>query len=511
MRKFYSRILPALLFAAANLSVSAQVSAYSFSQSTGTYTEITGGTILATATGNSGSAGLDDVIYPIANGSFPFTFTFNGTGYTGVNVSSNGFITFGATAPGTTTYTPISATTAYAGAIAAWGGDLSSFFNISGQTGEIRWEAVGASPNREIVIQYKNMRPSFSSSTTNVYGFNFQIRLHENNNISFVYGPGSYLAGSTTISSSRQVGLRGSANTDFNNRTSTTSWTATTAGGTNSSSVSFSTSTTSPNMPPSGLTFLWTYPQPCVGPTAQPTSLTLTAGAGSVAGSFTAASPAASGYLVVRTSTNVAPAPVNGVSYSVGNSAIGYIESSSNSVSFNSVPLTPSTQYYYWVFAYNSTGCSGGPIYNLVSPLTGSATTTACGTTSGVKTIPGDYPSITAAITSLQLSGIGGSVVLELQSGYNSSAETFPIVFPVIPCASAANSITVRPATGVTASISGSAASGALIRILADNVIIDGSNNGTTSRDLTISNTSTTSPSVIHVASAGTATRTNVT
>lgn len=511
MRKFYSGILTAVLFAASSLSASAQVSAFSFSQSTGTYTEITGGTVLATATGNSGSAGLDDMIYPIANGSFPFTFNFNGTGYTGANVSSNGFITFGATAPGTTTYSPISATTAYAGAISAWGGDLNSFLNIGGQTGEIRWEAVGSSPNREIVIQYKNIRPGFSTSTTNVYGFNFQIRLHENNNISFVYGPGSYLAGSSTISGSRQVGLRGATNADFINRTSTTTWTGTTAGASNSSSVSYSTSTTTPNMPPSGLTFLWTAPQPCVAPSAQPSSLVLTPGAASIGGSFTAASPAAGGYLVVRTATNVAPVPVNGTLYTLGNSAIGYIESVGSSVSFNSVSLTPSTQYYYWVFSYNSPGCTGGPIYNMTSPLTGSATAGICATLSGVKTIPGDYATITAALSALQASGISGPVILELQSGYNSSAETFPIIFSLIPCGSNANSITVRPAAGVTTSISGSVASGALIRILADNVIIDGSNNGTSSRDLSISNTSSTSPSVIHIGSAGTNTRTNVT
>src|SRR5205085_9623368 len=123
-----------------------------------------------------------------ANGSFPFTFNFNGVGYTGCNVSTNGFITFGTTLPGTTLYTPISGTTAYDGSIAAFGGDINSVFSIASATGELRWEAVGAAPNREIVIQWQNYRPAFSTSATNAYVFDFQIRLAESGAIRVVYG-----------------------------------------------------------------------------------------------------------------------------------------------------------------------------------------------------------------------------------------------------------------------------------------------------------------------------------
>ena len=62
----------------------AQVNTYSFSQFGGTYTEITGGTVVASATGTSGTTSIDDVIFltqPI-----PFTFNFNGTGYTSYTI-----------------------------------------------------------------------------------------------------------------------------------------------------------------------------------------------------------------------------------------------------------------------------------------------------------------------------------------------------------------------------------------------------------------------------------------
>jgi hypothetical protein len=153
------------------------------------------------------SNSLDDNIYPVT---LPFQFSFNGTNYSAINVSTNGFITFGATAPATSYYTPISGTTTYAGAVSAFGRDLNSFFNIASTTGDISWGVVGTAPNREIVIQWSNFRPAYSTSTTSVYTFSFQIRLKETSNtVAVVYKSGSYLVGNTSISNTAQIGLRG--------------------------------------------------------------------------------------------------------------------------------------------------------------------------------------------------------------------------------------------------------------------------------------------------------------
>ena len=47
--------------------------------------------------------------------------------------------------------------------------------------------------------------------------------------------------------------------------------------------------------------------------------------------------------------------------------------------------------------------------------------------------------------------GLSSSVILELQSTYTSSGETFPINILNSPCLSSTNTIKIRPASGATA------------------------------------------------------------
>ena len=88
----------------------------------------------------------------------------------------------------------------------------------------------------------------------------------------------------------------------------------------------------------------------------------------------------ASGYLVVRSLTNTPPTqPVNGTTYSAGNittlgAAFSFIQSGA-STSILGTGLASNTQYYYFIYAYNSTSCLGGPVYNSVGPLIGTGTT----------------------------------------------------------------------------------------------------------------------------------------
>src|SRR5690606_27081584 len=80
-----------LLTSATALNMNAQVSAYSFAQSNGTFIPLTGATVLAAATGNTSATNLNSAIYPLT---LPFAFQFNNQSYTSLNVSTNGFITF---------------------------------------------------------------------------------------------------------------------------------------------------------------------------------------------------------------------------------------------------------------------------------------------------------------------------------------------------------------------------------------------------------------------------------
>ncbi len=121
------------------------------------------------------------------------------------------------------------------------------------------------------------------------------------------------------------------------------------------------------------------------------------------------------------------------------------------------------------------------------------------------------YTTLTAAINAYNTSCIGGPVVFSLTDATYSAAETFPLVINNNAYASATNTLTIRPAAGVTAGISGAVASGQVLKILGKYVIIDGSNNGTASRDLTITNTSATTPQVVLIGSTGTTAISHVT
>lgn len=263
--KLFTLIL-AMIFSG---KLQAQVSAYNFNQTTATYTAITGGTVVATATGTSGAASLDDVIYDLPAGTIPFSFLFDNVAYTGCKISTNGFITFGTTAPaasGTTTgYVPLSATTAYSGAASALGRNLNAYFfsGVPAQTGEIRYQTLGTTPNRVFVIQFKNFKTFNTSGATYGPVLNFQIRLSETTNgIDFVYN----CSGNFT-SSTAQVGLRGATNgfpSNINNRSvasGVNTWITSTAGTANTSTCEFSSTL----LPPSGLTYSFA-PASCPAP-----------------------------------------------------------------------------------------------------------------------------------------------------------------------------------------------------------------------------------------------------
>ncbi|MGB3005575.1 MAG: hypothetical protein WBC06_03635, partial [Chitinophagaceae bacterium] len=111
---------------------------------------------------------------------------------------------------------------------------------------------------------------------------------------------------------------------------------------------------------------------------------------------------------------------------------------------------------------------------------------------SGTYTIgpSGNFISITSAITALHTNGLANNVILELQNGYLGSVETYPIVFPSIPCQSI-YSITLRPATGTSGfSISTNNSSQTLVLDSIQNLTIDGRPGGIGSaKELTIQNT----------------------
>ncbi|MDB5203395.1 MAG: hypothetical protein JWQ27_2804 [Ferruginibacter sp.] len=152
---------------------------------------------------------------------------------------------------------------------------------------------------------------------------------------------------------------------------------------------------------------------PCTAPSAPATNLVFgTITDVSIQGSFTAATPASDGYLViVSSSASLTSNPVDGQIYSLGdNVGDGTVISNGVATSFTATGLSASTPYYFFIFPVNSV-CTGGPLYYTTTVLNGTASTVAglppCATpaaqptslvfgTPTINTIPGSFTAATA-------------------------------------------------------------------------------------------------------------------
>ncbi|QQS72346.1 MAG: T9SS type A sorting domain-containing protein [Flavobacteriales bacterium] len=455
------------------LAARAQVATmYTFAQSSGTYTAITtggGATALSVTT-------WDDQVVNLTG--LP-NFTFNGTSYTALNVNMNGYITFGATAPSGTGYTPISATTGYAGAISAFGRDL---INNGVQ---VYSQIVGS----ETIIQWNNAR-RYSGGAITGDVLNFQIRLNNTTGaISIVYGT---CTATNATAYTCQVGLRGATNADYNNRTTATNWATTTAGGANSSTVTSSNTI----MPASGLKFTWAPPSPTIAytalaPTCSGSARTLSAAITDPDGVPTAGAGLPvlywkinAGAYTPATGTFISGSQYDfsfGAGVGSGDVVSYYIVAQDNLGTANAFPKAGTGGYT------SSPPASGTPpttpsSYAIQNTLAGGTYTVGSG---------GAYATLTAAVAAYNTSCLGGPVTFSLISATYPS-ETYPVTINGNADANAVNTLTIKPAVGVSPAFSGNNINGILRLNGADYVTIDGSNAvaGTT-RDLTITNTNT--------------------
>ncbi|MBK7244875.1 MAG: HYR domain-containing protein [Saprospiraceae bacterium] len=119
--------------------------------------------------------------------------------------------------------------------------------------------------------------------------------------------------------------------------------------------------------------------------------------------------------------------------------------------------------------------------------------------------IGGNYTTLTAAVNAYNTSCVTGSVIFSLIDATYPS-ETFPITINQISGQSSVNTLTIKPNTGVNATLSGSSSTGLLVLNGADYVTINGSNGNvinsvcplvTASRNLTIMNTNASTTSAV--------------
>ncbi len=291
------------------------VSTYSFSSSSGSYSPIVGGTNLPSTTGSA----IDDNSY--GNISIGFTFTYGGLNFTAFGINANGWIQLGTATP-TSNTSPL---TVANNVISAFGVDVigrqhfvvnrtsgsptltvtagntanlavgdvvtgtgvvtgSTVVSVTGTTitlsanasstgtgshlrvhppsAGIRYQTIGSAPNRQLVVQWTSFS-RYSTTASSGDKMDFQIILEETTNK--IYTSYNIATPSSAASITPQAGLRGAAGTDFNTRSTTTDWSATTAGGSNGATCTFSNTVA----PPPGLLFTWTPPAPpsCGTPT----------------------------------------------------------------------------------------------------------------------------------------------------------------------------------------------------------------------------------------------------
>lgn len=314
----------------------AQANLYSYSSTTGNALEtFTSSTVVTTTVGGT----FDDDYNIVAPSGF--TFKFNGTDYTQFGLSTNGWLQLGNAAVSGSRPTAINGFGV--NAIAVFERD--SNMNLANGGNLTHGPAAGG----KYVFQFTKFSGGGFGGESGTSYATIQIVLWGSTSatpgkIDIIYGTSAGSPASNGV-----IGITDAANTYVNGVNGLTNSTATASA-----------------WPASGTKYSFTPPPPCV----VPTSLAATASAtgqtqGSISASFTAATTAPTGYLVVRTTTNVQPTPVAATTYTVGSNAIGYIEYINTAAgSWTSAGLTGGTTYYYWVFSYNNTVCSGGPLYS---------------------------------------------------------------------------------------------------------------------------------------------------
>ena len=229
---FLPLILAIMLFSGS--IVRAQLGPYDFHSFLGTYASTSTNATTLVLTG-----GLDNAY---AQTPLPFSFTYNGTAYNSVTVTTNGYIAMGNVT--TVLTTGFLSTAPSNNIIAPLGINL-----VQKAEGSIKVETTGTTPNRIVTIQWEHYRMNdYTAEPTN--DINFQLKLYETTNkIEFVYG--SFNQITNVANQNVQVGLRGTGVASFINRMTALDWLFTDPGTAVTSTCGLSASC----KPASGLTF----------------------------------------------------------------------------------------------------------------------------------------------------------------------------------------------------------------------------------------------------------------
>lgn len=371
MRKYLLLLMASVL---SLLTAQAQPTAfYDVKASTGSYDEISGGTVVGSALSanafnsvvfdKTNTANTNQVTaegYPIG-----FNFKFNNIQMNQFMVASNGYILLGNDK--ITAYYPKNSYNALSS-----GADINVIGAVSnGQVyglsnTEISYKVIGNAPNRSLVIQYKNLGLTDRWGENVVDTAQLQLRLYETSGkIEILF---KHWATTETSSMKLRIGIKGSMTDDrLLLNSSAQSYSDVLGTTSNSASISWISSC----YPADGQTYTFTPPADCETPTTQPTTLKLSSGSNYLAGSFSKADAADHYLVLLNQSKDLSTLPTNDTYYKKGDligdaTVVAYDTLTSFKTNEN---LDGAKAYYIHVIATNSY-CMFGPKYNTTTPLT---------------------------------------------------------------------------------------------------------------------------------------------
>ena len=301
-------------------------------------------------------ANLDDTASAVQN--IGFDFYFQGVRFSQFSANSNGLIRLGAVAvQGGSPYKPL----AQAGQslITPFGSDQRTVVT----TGKVHFKVIGAAPNRTLVVEWLNMQSNFNAGGT--ADLTYQARLNETTGvIEFVYGSMTMTAAAAADVNSRDPNIGFSSS----NTAGTVGSIAAPQSGAPPPSYDGSSATPTANLYTAGaitaLTsgaqgsrriFTLTPPTPTA-----PTALSFTGVTGTAMTLNWVDSPDETLYGVYRST--------DGTNYSFDGTA------AQNATSYNATSLTPSTNYFWRVFAVSegalSTALAGSQMTNAPANIT---------------------------------------------------------------------------------------------------------------------------------------------
>ena len=376
----HKRLLTTAAGALLALAAMAQAtSVYDVEGTIGTYSEITGGTVVA---GLPAADALNEKVLDGAGNAISGSATFEGLpigfGFKYDNklmdrfaIGTNGYLLLGKGEISVDNSAQNSYNLMDDDGISDAIGVLSrgKAYNMDGT--EISYRLDGTAPNRTLTVQFKDLGMDIGMWDTHCIPVQLQIRLHESGAIDMALSGWAPNYEDMPSYYAMKVGIKGRGSDRLYLSGSYTDFSLTTRP---DASLTWNNDT----YPADGQTYTFTPPADCEKPTAQPTALQLASFSTRIEGSF-AKTKAADHYLtLVAEGGALSQLPEDGMEYApgdaIGNATVVAYDTLATFATADNLDGTK--QYTVYVFAANSY-CMFGPKYLTDAPLTATATTLA--------------------------------------------------------------------------------------------------------------------------------------